>query len=298
VEIGGVEIEDTFAEAFDMWGARLIVTAVDQAWARTAAEAATGLATSIIGCGCEAGTNELDEREETPDGRPGVAALFFTMSRSDMEKQLLKRVGQAVMTSATSACYDGLGGDERVKIGSKLRFFGDGHQGSKLLAGRRLWRVPVMDGEFVVEESFGMAKGIGGGNFFILARDQATALRAAGAAVDAIRAVPGVVLPFPGGVVRSGSKTTSRYKGQHASTNTPFCPTVRGLIEDSALREGENAVLEIVLDALREDAMREAMRVGVTAACLPGVTRITAGNYGGALGQFQFHLHELLTASA
>lgn len=296
MQIQGVEIEDTFAEAFGMWGSRLVVTAENARWARIAADAATGLATSIIGCGCEAGVNELDEGEETPDGRPGVAALFFTTSRSSMEAQLMTRVGQAVMTSATSACYDGLGGAERLKVGAKLRYFGDGFQSSKLLEGRRLWRVPVMDGEFVIEDSFAVAKGIGGGNFFIIARDLDAALSATEAAVEAVRSVPGIILPFPGGMVRSGSKTTSIYKGAHVSSNTPFCPTIRGLVPDTGLKEGENAVLEIVLDGLREDAMRKAIGLGVRAACRPGVTRISAGNYGGTLGQFQFHLHELVSA--
>lgn len=297
MEIRGVEIEDTFAEAFGMWGSRLIITGHNERWAKTAAESATGLATSIIGCGCEAGVNPLGEGEETPDGRPGLAALFFTMSKGDMDKQLLTRVGQAVMTCTTSACYDGLGKtEEKVKTGGKLRFFGDGFQGSKLLDGRRLWRVPVMDGEFVVQESFGVTKAIGGGNFFFVGRDLECVLHAAEAAVDAIAAVPGVVLPFPGGIVRSGSKTSSIYKDLHASSNTPFCPTVRTVVGDSALKEGENAVLEIVLDSFDEQAMNEAMRVGIEAGCIAGITRVTAGNYGGTLGQYQFHLHELLSA--
>jgi len=295
MHLNGVEIEDTFAEAFGMWGSRLIVTAETLEWARTAAAAATGFATSIIGCGCEAGVNELGPDEETPDGRPGIAVLVFATSRSNMEAVLLARVGQAIMTSATSACYDGLGGDERLKVGGKLRYFGDGFQRSKLLDGRRLWRVPVMDGEFVVEESFGVAKGVGGGNFFMMAEDLEAALAAAEAAVAAMRSVPGAIMPFPGGVVRSGSKVSSRYKGQNVSSNTPYCPTLRAQ-EQTALREGENAVLEIVIDGLDEKAVREAMRVGIAAACLPGVTRISAGNYGGSLGQFHFALRELVTA--
>ena len=294
MHLNGVEIEDTFAEAFGMWGSRLIVTAETLDWARTAAAAATGFATSIIGCGCEAGVNELGPDEETPDGRPGIAVLVFATSRSNMEAVLLARVGQAVMTSATSACYDGLGGEERLKVGGKLRYFGDGYQRSKLLDGRRLWRVPVMDGEFVVEESFGVAKGVGGGNFFMMAESLEAALAAAEAAVAAMRSVRGAIMPFPGGVVRSGSKVSSRYKGQNVSSNTPYCPTLRAQ-EETALREGENAVLEIVIDGLDEQAVREAMRVGIAAACLPGVTRISAGNYGGSLGQFHFALRELVT---
>jgi formylmethanofuran--tetrahydromethanopterin N-formyltransferase len=284
MQINGVEIEDTFAEAFGMWGSRLVITGDDLGWARTAAEAATGFATSIIGCGCEAGTNELAAGEATPDGRPGIAALVFTMSRKDMESVLLQRVGQAVMTSATSACFDGLPDGERIKVGGKLRYFGDGFQRSKLLDGRRFWRVPVMDGEFVVEESFGVVRSVGGGNFFIMAKSIAAALDAAQAAVAAMRAVDGIIMPFPGGVVRSGSKVSSRYKGQHVSSNTPYCPTLRAQ-EDSALRDGENAVLEIVVDGLSEGAVADGLRTGVAAACLPGVTRISAGNYGGSLGE-------------
>lgn len=294
MHLNGVEIEDTFAEAFGMWGSRLIVTAETSEWARTAAAAATGFATSIIGCGCEAGVNELGPDEETPDGRPGIAVLVFATSRSNMEAVLLARVGQAIMTSATSACYDGLDGEERLKVGGKLRYFGDGYQRSKLLDGRRLWRVPVMDGEFVVEESFGVAKGVGGGNFFIMAQSLDAALAAAEVAVAAMRSVRGAIMPFPGGVVRSGSKVSSRYKGQNVSSNTPYCPTLRAQ-EQTALREGENAVLEIVIDGLDEQAVREALRVGISAACLPGVTRISAGNYGGSLGQFHFALRELVT---
>lgn len=293
MRVNGVEIEDTFAEAFDMWGARLIITACTLPWALTAARAAAGFATSIIGCGCEAGVNDLPPGEQTPDGRPGVAALFFTTSRQGMESQLLLRVGQGVMTSATSACYNGLDADDMLKVGGKLRYFGDGFQSSKLLQGRRLWRVPVMDGEFVVEESFGVTECVGGGNFFILAEHLEVALAAAEAAVTAMRAVPGVIMPFPGGIVRSGSKISSRYKGQHVSSNTPFCPTIRPLVE-TALPDGVEAVLEIVIDGLGEEAVAEAMRIGIREACLPGVVRITAGNYGGTLGRYQFHLREVV----
>jgi formylmethanofuran--tetrahydromethanopterin N-formyltransferase len=295
MHVNGVEIEDTFAEAFGMWGSRLIVTAESLEWARTAATAATGFATSIIGCGCEAGVNELAADEETPDGRPGIAVLVFATSRKNMEAVLLARVGQAIMTSPTSACYDGLSAAEKLKIGGKLRYFGDGFQRSKLIDGRRLWRVPVMDGEFVVEESFSVSKGVGGGNFFMMAANLEAALAAATAAVTAMRKVPGAIMPFPGGVVRSGSKVSSRYKGQGVSSNTPYCPTLRAQ-EQTALREGENAVLEIVIDGLDEQAVREAMKEGITAACLPGVTRISAGNYGGSLGQFHFALRELMNA--
>src|SRR5213079_2961405 len=140
---------------------------------------------------------------------------------------------------------------------------------------KRYWRMPTMDGEFLCEDVFGTAKGVGGGNFLILGVSQAVALAAAEAAVEAIRSVPGVILPFPGGIVRSGSKVGSKYKGLKASTNEAYCPTLRGLVK-STLLEGVNGVYEIVLDGLDLDSVEKAMRVGIRAACRPGVVRITA----------------------
>ncbi len=293
MQINQVEIEDSFAEAFKMWGSRLIITAVNNRWAMHAARAVTGFATSIIGCGCEAGIGAPLAADQTLDGRPGIRILIFTMSKKDMAKHLLLRLGQCVMTCPTTACYNDLQAEEDLKIGGKLRHFGDGFQISKLMQTRRFWRVPVMDGEFVIEERFSVQAAVGGGNFLILAESQQSALEAAEAAVEAISAVPNVILPFPGGVVRSGSKVGSIYKGQGVSTNTAYCPTIRRQV-DSALPEGVNAVMEIVIDGLDETSVREATRVGIHAACRSGVVRISAGNYGGKLGQYHFHLHKIL----
>lgn len=293
MHINGVEIEDTFAEAFAMKAVRLLITGINEKWAMTAAKTVTGFATSIIGCNCEGGIDYTVPADQTPDGRPGVMVLFFFMSKSGAEKYLLFRIGQAVMTSPTSACFDGMGAGEKIKTGGTLRYFGDGYQSSKLIDGRRLWRVPVMDGEFVVEESFGLVDSVGGGNFLILAESQEAALAAAEAAVEVMDPVPGTILPFPGGVVRSGSKVGSRYKGQFVSTNTAYCPTLRGVV-DSALPEGVGSVMEIVIDGLDEAAVRESMAKGIHASCRPGVVRISAGNYGGKLGQFHFKLHDVL----
>ena len=293
MHINGVEIERTFAEAFKMRGARLIVTAVNQRWALTAAQVTTGFGTSVIACGCEVGIEGMIPANETPDGRPGVSILVFTMGSKGMEDQLMRRVGQCIMTCPTTACFNGLESEKMLKIGGALRYFGDGFQISKRLEGRRLWRIPVMEGEFLVEESFGFKKAIGGGNFLILGKSPEAALEAAERAVEVMDKVKGVAMPFPGGIVRSGSKTTSKYKFLRASTNTAYCPTIRRQTE-SALPEGVNSVLEIVIDGLEEGAIREAMRVGIQAACRPGIARISAGNYGGTLGQFQFHLQEIM----
>jgi len=294
MRLNGVEIEDTFAEAFKMRAARVIVTAETAGWAHTAAALATGYATSVIGCDAEAGLEAELPAAETPDGRPGVSLLVFGFNTAALGKALVNRVGQCVMTCPTTACFNGLPpGEETVKVGGLLRFFGDGHQASKKLDGRRYWRVPVMDGEFLCEDTFGVQRAVAGGNFLILATDQAAALHSAEAAVRAIRAVPGVILPFPGGVVRSGSKVGSRYKALRASTNDEYCPTLRGHGR-SRLPAEVNAVYEIVIDGLDVSAVEAAMRVGVRAACEPGVVQISAGNYGGKLGQYPLHLHKIL----
>jgi formylmethanofuran--tetrahydromethanopterin N-formyltransferase len=292
MRINGVEIEDTFAEAFRMWGARLIITAATPPWARTAAQVATGFATSVIGCGCEAGVERELAPEETPDGRPGASALFFVTSSKAMEQLLLLRIGQGVMTCPTTACFNGLEGEKEIKVGASLRYFGDGFQSSKLLAGRRLWRIPVMEGEFLVDETFAMTRSVGGGNFLVLGENADTTLAAAEAAVSAMKGVRQVIMPFPGGIVRSGSKVGSTYRFLRASTNTAFCPTLRAQVE-TALPDGVNSVLEIIINGLSETSVREAMRVGIEAACQPGIVRISAGNYGGKLGQFQIALQEL-----
>lgn len=293
--VNSVEIEDTFAEAFPMTATRVIVTAAAPEWALTAAREATGYAASVIGCDAEAGIERSLSPDETPDGRPGYSLLLFAFSRDGLQKAAVNRVGQCILTCPTTACYNGLPvvKEKAIRIGGQLRFFGDSFQISKRLEGRRFWRVPVMDGEFCCEDAFGTVKGVAGGNFLILGASQESALGAAEAAANAIRQVPNVILPFPGGVVRSGSKVGSRYKQLRASTNDAYCPTLRGLVS-SALPDGVNAVYELVIDGLDLASVEQATRVGIAAACRPGVVRITAGNYGGNLGPHHLHLHRLL----
>jgi formylmethanofuran--tetrahydromethanopterin N-formyltransferase len=299
MNIRGVFIEETFAEAFTMRVARLIVTGRSMRWAREAALKLTGFATSVIGCKCEAGIERELAETETPDGRPGISILFMVMSKDDMGKRLIERVGQTVLTCPTTACYDGLpAAPDRVGVGSALRFFGDGFQASKLIGGERFWRIPVMEGEFLVQEKFGMVKGVGGGNFLILARSADAALAAAEAAADAIADHPGVILPFPGGVVRSGSKVGSRrIKSMIASTNDAYCPTLRA-VTTSALPDTVNSVLELVINGTDADAIASAMRLGIDAACRDGVVSISAGNYGGKLGPHHFHLRKIMAGPA
>ena len=298
MQIRGVFIEETFAEAFTMQVARVLITARSPRWAREAALKLTGFATSVIGCKVEAGIERELAEGETPDGRPGVSILVMTMGKDDLGKRLIERIGQTVLTCPTTACYDGLPtAPDRVGVGSALRFFGDGFQASKVIAGERFWRIPVMEGEFLVQEKFGMQKGVGGGNFLILARSADAALAAAEAAADAMMAQPGVILPFPGGVVRSGSKVGSRrIQSMIASTNDAFCPTLRAVTQ-SALPDTVNSVLEIVVNGTDAEVISAAMRIGIDAACRDGVVSISAGNYGGKLGPHHFHLRRIMGGS-
>ena len=303
--LNGVTIDDTFAEAFNMRGTRVIITAQNLKWAYHAANAMTGFATSVIACGVEAGIERELTPDETPDQRPGVSILMFAMGSAVLMKQLETRMGQCVLTCPTASAFSGIEGDgetvTRISLGKNLRFFGDGHQISKRLGGKRYWRVPVMDGEFLTEETTGMVRAIGGGNFLVLAESQPQALAACEAAVEAMRKLPNVIMPFPGGVVRSGSKVGSKYKSMIASTNDAFCPTLKGLVKTQLSPEIES-VMEIVIDGLTADDISKAMRVGMQAACelgaANGIRRISAGNYGGKLGPHLFHLHKVMEGIA
>ncbi len=301
-EVNGVVVDDTFAEAFPMKATRIVVTAHNQTWARHAAVAATGFATSVIACGCEAGIEREIPPDQTPDGRPGLSMLLFAMSGKELGKQIERRIGQCVLTCPPTAVYAGIAEGEAVALGKNLRFFGDGWQTSKVIGGVRYWRVPVMDGEFVAQETTAVVKGVGGGNLLLLARDTDAALAAAEAAVAAMKRLPNVVMPFPGGVVRSGSKVGSKYPALGASTNDAFCPSLVGLVPKSELTAETRCVMEIVIDGLTEGDVAAAMRAGIEAGtaigAAGGLLRISAGNYGGKLGPFHFHLHRLMGEGA
>jgi formylmethanofuran--tetrahydromethanopterin N-formyltransferase len=297
----GVPVQDTFAEAFTMWATRLVVTAVDDAWAEHAAAQACGDATSVIGCDTEAAVERVLGGTETPDGRPGRALLMFAFKPEGLEKAVNRRTGQCLMTCPTTAVYDGLPEHEdgertrRLALGKSLRYFGDGFQKSKVLGGRRYWRVPVMDGEFLVEQSLGAGKAVAGGNFLLYGRGQRETLAAARDAVGAIAPLPDAITPFPGGAVRSGSKIGARYKGMMSSTNDTQCPSLRS-VTDTALPEGARCVYELVINGLDRDAVARAMGVGIRAACAHDLIAVGAGHFGGALGRHTIPLREALEA--
>lgn len=294
----GVIVDDSFAEAFPMKATRIIITAHNLTWARHAAVATTGFATSVIACGCEAGIERELGPDETPDGRPGLAVLLFSMSGKELAKQVERRVGQCVLTCPTTAVFAGIHEGEAIALGKNLRFFGDGWQTSKVINGVRYWRIPVMDGEFVAQETTAVVKGVGGGNLLLLCRDTDSALAVSEAAVLAMKTLRNVIMPFPGGVVRSGSKVGAKYAALNASTNDAFCPSLYGLAAKSELTPQTRCVMEIVIDGLTEGdvgaAMRVGMEAGIAMGTAGGLLRISAGNYGGKLGPFHFHLQKLL----
>jgi len=297
VRINGIQIDDTFAEAFNMRGTRVIITAQNLKWAYHAASAMTGFATSVIGCGVEAGIERELSTDETPDKRAGVSVLMFAMGSKVLMQQLETRMGQCILTCPTAAAFSGVDSEDKINLGKNLRYFGDGFQTSKLINRKRYWRVPVMDGEFLVQETTGMVRAIGGGNFLVLGISQAQVLAACETAIEAMKMVPNVIMPFPGGVVRSGSKVGSKYKTMFASTNDAFCPTLKG-ITNTELDDDIESVMEIVIDGLTFEDIAKAMKIGIEAVCTFGISggikRISAGNYGGKLGPHHFKLHEIL----
>lgn len=299
ITLNGVEIENTFAEAFAMKATRIIITAINYKWAHYAANTMVGFATSVIGCGAEAGIERQYKPTETPDGRPGVSVLLFAISTQDLSTQLTRRVAQCVLTCPTSAVFAGIDGDEKIALGHYVRYFGDGYQTAKLIGDKRYWRIPVMDGEFLCEAHSTAVPAVGGGNFLIFAHSSSQALQACEAAIDSISDLPNLIMPFPGGGVRSGSKVGSRYKNLTASTHEQYCPTLKGMVP-TKLRPDTAAVMEIVIDALDVQDIIDAMRAGILAVCelglSEGITTITAGNYGGQLGKYQFHLWEIVGA--
>ena len=300
MELNGTVIVDEYAEAFGMWATRLIVTAADRHWVDIAAGETCGYGTSVIGCDAEAGVECRLDPADTPDGRPGAALLFFAFKAEALGRAAANRAGQCLMTCPTTAVHDGLADvaetetSTRLGLGKWLGHFGDGYQQATTLAGRPYWRIPVMDGDFLAAESVGAVKAVAGGNFLICGRDQAGALAAAQRAAEAIRPIRGVITPFPGGIVRCGSKAGSRrYQSMVASTNEAYCPTLRGQVE-SKLPDEVNCVYEIVIDGLTGEAVAAAMKAGITAACGGGVVAVSAGNYGGKLGKMRFRLHAIM----
>jgi formylmethanofuran--tetrahydromethanopterin N-formyltransferase len=295
MQIDGVEIVDTFAEGFDIYVSRFLITGATQKFAKIAADETVGFGSSVIMCPAEAGIDGYVPPSKTPDGRPGYRVMVCHPKKDELEHQLLERIGQCVLTAPTTAVFDAMENpDEKLKVGFKLKFFGDGFEKEGTVAGRTVYEIPIMSGEFIIEGELGIKKGVAGGNFFVMAENQTAALVGAEVAVDAIEEVQGTITPFPGGIVASGSKVGSnKYKFMAATTNEKFCPSLCEEVE-SDIPAGIEGIYEIVIDGVSEEAIKQAMKVGIAAAVkVPGVKRIYAGNYGGTLGAYQIWLKEL-----
>ena len=294
--INGVKIEKTFAEAFPMKAVRLIITAESKYWLKKAVDSMTGFATSVIACGCESGIEKEIPPSKTPDGRLGTTVLLFAMNSENLAKQVLRRVGQCILTTPTTACFSGLETDEKINLGNAIRYFGDGFQISKKINDKKFWRIPVMEGEFVIEDKTSITSGIGGGNILIIGTSNKEVLKAGEAAVKEMKRIDNIILPFPGGIVRSGSKVGSKYKNLIASTNDAYCPTLKGITKTSLDKDIE-CVLEIVIDGINKKDIALAIKKGITIICKKfnkGIKSISAGNYGGKLGPFHFHLRDIM----
>ncbi|HVN66640.1 MAG TPA: formylmethanofuran--tetrahydromethanopterin N-formyltransferase [Methanomicrobiales archaeon] len=296
MEINGVIIEDTYAEAFPSWISEVLITAATRYLAHEAGEHATGFASSLIGSGVEAGIDRYLSPNDTPDGRPGCIILMAHPDKQQLKNQALQRLAECVLTAPTAAIFDGFP-DTPEKIPVRLHFYGDGYEYQTQVGNRNVWAIPIMGGEFIVEENIGIVQGIAGGNFLIMGTDQMSTLTAGQAAVEVIDATDGAAASFPSGVTGSGSKVGSRkYKFMKATTNDAFCPTIKEKNPNSLVPDGVKAIFEIIIDGVSMEVVKRAMADGIRAACrTPGVTHISAGNYGGTLGPYKFYLHELLS---
>jgi formylmethanofuran--tetrahydromethanopterin N-formyltransferase len=294
-----LKIQDTFAEMFPLWVGRVLITAQNEKWAQIAGSLTTGFATSVIEATAEAAIERPVPADQTPDKRPGILIQIYNRDRFELKNQLMQRIGQCTLTCPTTAAFNGLTGKRVLRVGSSLRYFGDGFQKKTMVGGRKCWKIPVMEGNFIVEDGFGAMEAVAGGNFMIFAETQEAGLKAAEAAADAIRAnAPDVIMQFPGGVCRAGSKAGSLKYKLKASTNHPYCPTLRTLVPDTVVPEGVTCVYEIVMNGLTLDAVKNGMKQGVTAAaCQSGIVKISSGNYGGKLGPFKAYLKEAIGAT-
>jgi len=294
MERNGALILDTYAEAFPVWLSRVVITAASRRWAHRAAAEATGFASSRIGCPCEAGIEGELAPRETPDGRPGVSILICS-EKKHLKANVASRVSQCILPAPTASAFDGFP-EAGTRFYTGMHYFGDSYEERCTVGGRRCWRIPTMEGEYVGEERFGAERGIAGGNFLVMGRNRPSALRAAEAAAEAIGGMRGVITSFPGGIVASGSKVGCRnYRfPMPASTNHPLCPTLRGRIDGSQVPDGVGSIYEIVVNGVDEERVKEAMRKGIEGATGTGkVLFIGASNFDGKLGPYKFFLREL-----
>ncbi len=294
MEINGAKILDTFAEAFPVWLSRIIVTAATKKWAYKAAVEASGFATSIIGCPCEAGVEGYLSKRETPDGRAGVSILICAEKKA-LKSNVAARISQCILPAPTASAFDGFP-DAESRFFIRMHYFGDSYEERCTIRGRKCWKIPIMEGDYIGEERFGIVRGIAGGNFLVMGGDQQSALLGAEAATDTIAGMKGVITSFAGGIVASGSKVggTNYHFPLPASTSHQWCPTLREKVFDSKVPDGVVSIYEIVINGIDEKSIRAAMKAGIHAATETGrISFIGASNFEEKLGHYKFHLHDL-----
>ncbi len=299
-------VDDTYAEGFRSIYGEVLVTARDRKWLQHCVNAATGHASSTIMCDCEAGVSQWIDEEQaaaggTPDGRVGAVLQFHVPRfmknrRKQLEKVMLARISQNVLTCPTTRCFNQLDTEDYFKLGRKVALFGDRHQFRDVRYEQKGWVVPILGGEFFLSRRFGFRDGVMGGNLWFFGPDEDTALDAAERAAEAAEKTPDSVTTFPGGIAGSGSKAGSSYDFLIAATYAEYCPTLKEKLgEKSKVPDGVSSIMEIIINGRDLNALQNATRNAIHAAAeTPGLIKISAGNYGGRLGKTFVHLHELL----
>ena len=296
-------IQDTFAEAFDGLYVRIMVTADDEETLRKAAEDATATPSAVIGR-LEGGVEKWLSGKETPDKRRGaILQLWKGLEKGKplesvverFEKELSYRIRQDILVKPFTSVFDALSvkPEDRMDMMERVGHCGDGFEWEKQLYGRRMIVVPVMVPDFLIERYVGYARGVSGGNFWMMCRTKKAVSEAGKAALEAIGKVEGVITPFD--VCSAGSKTETKFPLIGPTTNHPYCPSLREKLgRESLVPDGINYIPEIVISGVSMRAVKDAMKVGIEASLtVDGVVKVSAGNYEGKMGEYKIHLREL-----
>ncbi|MEM2816578.1 MAG: formylmethanofuran--tetrahydromethanopterin N-formyltransferase [Candidatus Bathyarchaeia archaeon] len=295
-------IEDTYAEAFQGVYCRVIVTADDEETLVRAAEDATATPATVIGR-IEGGVEKWLSTRETPDGRKGAVLQFwgiidpkkpFSESLKKFEVELSYRIRQDILVKPFTAVFDALNASEgKLDMMERVGHCGDGYEWTEEKYARTVIVVPIMVPDFIIERYIGYARGVMGANFWIMCKTKEAVKEAGRKALEAIHEVEGVVTPFD--VCSAGSKPETRFPWIGPTTNHLYCPSLRKKLgADSKVPEGVGYIPEVVINGVSLEAVKQAMRAGITAAAkVKGVVGISAGNYGGKLGDYRIYLREL-----
>jgi formylmethanofuran--tetrahydromethanopterin N-formyltransferase len=294
LKVNGVPVEDTFCETFTVRIARILITSVNRKWALESALEAKGLGRSATIPPSEASIETEAQPEKTPDRRPGFIIQVIDRRLEQLRKWLIIRIRKGVIPYPKTNVFDALPtemAEEFVDVrGTVIQTFGDGFEEETEAYGRKVFRIPRMDGWFHVERKFGIAKGVAGAMFLILANSDKAALKAAERAVEGIKNVPYVVGKFAASGTKVGGK---KYKNAIATINDAYCPCLTQNKERKIPKEVK-CVYEVIVSGLRPEAVSRALKVGIeNATKVHGVLKITATNYGGTLGKGKIFLHSL-----